>query len=325
MGIKNWFYFSRLQRQGIIVLISIIIISPLTSRIMLYYKTTRQEEKVAFLVQAKELGDIMATMQNQHAGQVKAANQQVITPTPFNPNTLTPEGWKEMGVPDRIIRAIQNYINAGGVFRYKEDLKRIYVMTDAIYDQLANDIQLPERNSTEALHADDQTMISGQFARDSGASISAGIREESVSAPREIPLIDINEADSIDLQKLSGIGPVFGSRIVRYRDLLGGYYCTSQLLDVYGMDSIRFEHISPYIYVAENPHLRKIDLNSGSFADLIRHPYLDRGMVQAILQLRRETGAFSTIEKVKQSHIITNTDWEKISPYLKADDPESFD
>jgi len=40
--------------------------------------------------------------------------------------------------------------------------------------------------------------------------------------------IPINSADSVQLLPLPGIGPVYAGRIIRYRELLGGYVQTDQ-------------------------------------------------------------------------------------------------
>src|SRR5665647_1059817 len=50
--------------------------------------------------------------------------------------------------------------------------------------------------------------------------------------------LDLNSADSLHLLEIPGIGPVFASRIIRYRTLLGGYYAVDQLREVYGMRAV---------------------------------------------------------------------------------------
>ena len=42
-------------------------------------------------------------------------------------------------------------------------------------------------------------------------------------------VVELNSADSTTLRRVPGIGPVFASRIVRFRSLLGGFYTVSQL------------------------------------------------------------------------------------------------
>ena len=68
-----------------------------------------------------------------------------------------------------------------------------------------------------------------------------GKRTKPTSFPRteKFPrgtLVELNMADTTTLKKVPGIGPVFANRIVKYRNLLGGFYAVSQLREVYGID-----------------------------------------------------------------------------------------
>ena len=46
----------------------------------------------------------------------------------------------------------------------------------------------------------------------------------------QVPLLNINLSDSFAFKKLPGIVDKYASRIVRYRNLLGGFYAKEQLL-----------------------------------------------------------------------------------------------
>src|SRR5260221_958028 len=44
----------------------------------------------------------------------------------FDPNTISTEAWKKLGLKDKTIHTIQNYLNKGGHFKKPEDLQRVY-------------------------------------------------------------------------------------------------------------------------------------------------------------------------------------------------------
>ena len=52
-------------------------------------------------------------------------------------------------------------------------------------------------------------------------------------------VIELNQADTLTLKKIPGIGSTFARRIVGYRELLGGFYTVHQLAEVYGIDEER--------------------------------------------------------------------------------------
>ena len=83
--------------------------------------------------------------------------------------------------------------------------------------------------------------------------------------------IELNSADTTALKSLPGIGSVFASRIIKYRELLGGFVSISQLLEVYGLDSTRYSRIAGLV-VADSAAIRKLSVNSLRFAELLRHP-----------------------------------------------------
>lgn len=81
--------------------------------------------------------------------------------------------------------------------------------------------------------------------------------------------IDLNTADTTLLKRVPGIGSSFARRIVKYRDLLGGYYVVEQLQEVYGMDRERYDAIYPYFTVGTAVRPLTITIDSISY-----HPYL---------------------------------------------------
>jgi competence ComEA-like helix-hairpin-helix protein len=69
------------------------------------------------------------------------------------------------------------------------------------------------------------------------------------SVPSEVELIELNAADTSDLQRVSGIGAILARRIVRYRELLGGYTSAEQLLKIPGVSPENFLRIEEQVYV----------------------------------------------------------------------------
>lgn len=63
----------------------------------------------------------------------------------------------------------------------------------------------------------------------------------------EIPLLDINLADSAAFDALPGIGPWFASKMVEYREKIGGYTSTEQLMDIGRFDSERYDALKDLI------------------------------------------------------------------------------
>ncbi len=101
----------------------------------------------------------------------------------------------------------------------------------------------------------------------------------------DIPLLDINLADSAAFDGLPGIGPYFASRMVRHRDELGGYSCPEQLLEIYNFGEDRLQRIRPLICCSppEPFALWQMDENG-----LRRHPHIKNYRTAAAIVLFRE-------------------------------------
>ncbi|MBW6480730.1 MAG: helix-hairpin-helix domain-containing protein [Bacteroidales bacterium] len=318
MGWKDYFYFTRTERNGIIVLVILIILIILLPFIYQFFypvkvydfsefdrKVDRYEQMLA------EYREARTAIEASYDKETASRSSLILNLQPFDPNSLGREEFMEMGLPERIAGNIINYRNAGGSFRFKEDLKRIYSINDGLYYRLENYIDLPSRE--DQITREDEQRETRRFATDTTSRVTFQPRWADV-------LIDMNRADSTEWQQIRGIGPVFSRRITTYRDLLGGFYSTSQLMEVFGMDSTRYEQIKPHIFLSDSLELMRININSADFATLIRHPYLDRNQVNSILRMRDRHGNYNSVEEILRSELIDEAIYQRIAPYLTISD-----
>ncbi|NLY25054.1 MAG: helix-hairpin-helix domain-containing protein [Bacteroidales bacterium] len=126
--------------------------------------------------------------------------------------------------------------------------------------------------------------------------------------------ISLNESDTTLWKMIPGIGSSYASRIVKYRELLGGYVRKEQLMEVYGMDNERYSRISPYI--EPDDHCRKLQVNRDEFRELLRHPYLNYKQVKVIASLRRRKGDILSINELAMLDEFTSDDIWRLEPYL---------
>ena len=151
----------------------------------------------------------------------------------------------------------------------------------------------------------------------SGKQLNAGRQGYT---PRE-PL-NLNAADSADLLPLPGIGPVFAGRIVRFRNLLGGFVRKEQLLEVYGMDHDRAGRILPLIMI-DTSLVQRIGINSVTFSGLLRHPYLDYENVRALMQYREVRGSIRSAGEISINGLLPDSVINRIFPYLDFEGRDS--
>lgn len=112
--------------------------------------------------------------------------------------------------------------------------------------------------------------------------------------------IDLNTADTTLLKQLPGIGSSFSKRIVEYRTKLGGYCETEQLLEVYGMDSTRYDGIKDFVKIDSTFTPNLLRINSDAFKILLKHPYIDYEDVKKIVNHREQKGMITSWGQLEQ-------------------------
>lgn len=213
----------------------------------------------------------------------------------FDPNTLNAEGWQTLGLSPKQAKAIVNYTGKGGKFYKPEDLQKMYTISPEMYKKI-----LP------------YVKIASQNVNASKKYLPFEKKEYVKNAP---VIIDINQADSAQLDEIKGIGAAFAKRIFKYRERLGGFYKKEQLMEVYGLDSVKYAEIKDQVSISNAP-LKTINVNTAVFDDLKRNPYLSYKQINAIIQYRKQHGNYSGIADLKKIAILNQQTIDKIAPYI---------
>lgn len=142
------------------------------------------------------------------------------------------------------------------------------------------------------------------------------IKQEKFTAPASI---DLNETDTAEWKKVPGIGSVYSARIVKYRDMLGGYISINQLKEVYGISDELLDAIAPFIRHDDSDiaNCVKININQLEFKEILAHPYINFEQTKAIVNLRRRTGFIASISQLAMLDEFTSEDIERITPYIE--------
>jgi competence protein ComEA len=284
--LKDFLSFSSADRNGIIVL-SVLIISALLAAILVpsFMDRKRMSSEIDFEA-------LLSTFYSEKSEQPELIESPlpVIKPFRFDPNRIGREEMQKLGFNEQLASTYANYLASGGRFFKKEDVKKIYGMTDDFYNSLEPYMDiLSERERPSA---------------------------EIVMSPQtELIMIELNSADSSELRKLHGIGPVFSSRIIRYRELLGGFHSTDQLMEVYGISPELYQRVSAQLQV-DTSCIRLIDVNNATFSELLRHPYISREQVQRIFAYIQHEGCFLSEGDLFRSGIFDSLSLQKLRPYL---------
>ena len=219
----------------------------------------------------------------------------------FDPNSLPAEGWKKLGLHEKTIHTIQNYLAKGGHFYKPEDLEKVYGLYKDQYERLVPFVRI--KTSAEK------------------SQNNYGLKDRNESkytvldkSPHNTA-IDINIADTNVFISLPGIGSKLASRIVNFRDKLGGFYSVDQVGETYGLPDSTFIKIKPRLLL-QSRELKKININNATKDEMKTHPYIRWNLANAIIEYRNQHGQFSSLEDLKKITLITEEVYVKILPYL---------
>lgn len=128
-------------------------------------------------------------------------------------------------------------------------------------------------------------------------------------------VVELNGADTVQLKKVPSIGSTFARRIVKYRDLLGGFSSVDQLGEVYGIDEERFAALHAWFRV-DTTLIRPLLVNKASIKELVRHPYLSYPQAKAIYRLVQQKGQLQGWENLRLLEEFSESDRIRLLPYL---------
>jgi competence ComEA-like helix-hairpin-helix protein len=219
----------------------------------------------------------------------------------FDPNTLSTEGWQRLGLRDKTIHTIQNYLSKGGHFKKPEDLQKIYGLFPNEFERIAPYIKIePTGETKNNKEFTDKTPTENQPVKTYASRYA---------------VIDINSADTTAFISLPGIGSKLAARIVNFRDKLGGFYSVAQVGETFGLPDSTFQKIKQYLKL-ENTSIKKININTATVDELKIHPYIKWSLANPIVAYRNEHGPFSKVEDIKKVMTVTEEIYNKIAPYL---------
>lgn len=121
----------------------------------------------------------------------------------------------------------------------------------------------------------------------------------------DIPLVDLNTADSADFDALPGIGGWFARKMIEHREALGGYSYKEQLLDISRFDQEKFDGLKDLITVSPE-FVTAYPLWSLPADSLRKHPYINNlETARAIVLFRQNTPREEwTVEGLRNAGIL---------------------
>lgn len=300
---KDFFYFSKKERRGIVFLLGMIVmiigiwlVSP-----YLIEESDKDTNQESFEEMERFLAGIKIIEQQRNASfKKKEVVKRKVVLAPFEPNLADSIEFLQLGLPSFIAHNIIRYRQAGGKFATAEAFSRIYGITEEQFHTLEPYIYISE-----------------SFQKKPDTLRYAKVEKRDILAFYKYPegtLVDLNRADTTELKKIPGIGIGIARAIVAYRNRLGGFYDVAQLQELKWVTS----DIQRWFKV-ENFPIHRINANKASLDRLRAHPYINYYQARVIVEFRRKKDKLKSLSQLSLYEEFAEKDLERLSHYLTFD------
>lgn len=219
----------------------------------------------------------------------------------FDPNTADSTLLLSLGLQPWQVRSIYRYRAKGGIYRQPSDFARLYGLTVKQYKELLPYIHISDEYEPAAeVYGRTDAVRSGRDTLRYPVKLQPG------------QYVTLDDADTASLRKVPGIGRYYASRIVRYRNDLGGYVSVAQLSEIEGIPEAALSY-----FRVTGGAVRKLNLNRLTLNELKHHPYINFYQARRIIDYRRLKGPLHSIDDLRLLKDFSQRDIERLRPYVE--------
>ena len=276
MNFKSHFKFSNQQRNGIFLLLLLIIIIQLFIHFGSEYvfktevvSTQNNKELIAFINQIDSLKQV----------EVENRKPKIY---PFNPNFITDYKGYTLGMSQDEINRLLEFRKQDQWINSTTQFQKVTKVSDSLLNQISPYFKFPD-------------WVTNPKPKKYTQNFSAKAREKTSEQK-----IDINIATASQLQKVYGVGEALSARIIKYRTKINGFYDLVELTEVYGLSPEVIDNIKQDFDIKTPRLVNKISLNKATRDQLVTIKYIDYEVAYSIIEQRTLRDGFSSLEDLKK-------------------------
>ena len=291
---KSHFWYTKNQRNGILLLLIIIIFLQL----ILHFKNFDSQQMV-------DLSQPKITSYNKQLDSLKkkSSKKKKFKIYPFNPNYISDYKGYQLGMNvdeiDRLLahREQRLYVNSA------KEFQTITKISDSLLQKISPFFKFPEWVQKKNNNKNNQQ----RYIPNSRINIS------------EITTVDINKATLKDFTAIEGVDEYMSERIIKYRSKLQGFSFKEQLFEVWGLDELMVNKILSTFSIKNKPIIKKVNINTASFKEVLSNPYIDYELCIQIFDYKDEVAELQSISEIKNIEGFPIKKYNRIVLYLLAE------
>lgn len=293
---KSHFWYNKSQRNGVFLLVLLII--ALQSFIAFgdfYSDDTIDTNSPEILAFHKEIDSLKLVAIENRKPKIY----------PFNPNYITDYKGEQLGMSlteiDRLLafRKTNQFINS------REEFQKVTKVSDSLLHKIAPYFKFPD-------WVVNKNLKTTKSSRETKQSFKA--------KPKYIiSTKDINKATQEDFKSIYGIGEKLSDRIIKYRSKLQGFSLEQQIYEVWGLDKEVASKVITTFKIIEKPVIKKVNVNTVTFKQLLKNPYIDYELCKKIFEYRDEVAEIQNLTELQHIKDFPVDLYHRIVLYLLAE------
>lgn len=275
-NLKSHFLFTIKQRNGIFLLVVLIIILQ-----CIYFYVDFSTDDI--IVNQEKLERFQHEVDSLKLTEIERNKPKIY---PFNPNYITDFKGYSLGMSNDEIDRLLNFRKQNKWINSVAQFQEVTKVSDSLLNAISPYFKFPDWVTNPKPKSD---WVDYSKTNEKGSFKTKTFEQKT----------DLNKATSEQLQKVNGIGVALSDRIIKYRNkFVGGFISDVQLQDIYGLSPEVIERITNDFTVKTPRPIQKLNLNTATKDQLVTIQHIDYEIAHYIIEQRILRDGFKSLDEL---------------------------
>lgn len=292
--LKSHFWYNKRQRNGIFVLLGLII---LLQGIYFFGLPFVNEPSEHPEFPLEEIASFQLQIDSLKSIEIEKRKPKIY---PYNPSFISDYKGYQLGMSTKEIDKLLKHRADGKYINSAKHFQKVTGVSDSLLAVMSPNFKFP-----------DWVVAKNKSAKKKDVYIG---KKKSIVVEKQ----DLNFVTANQLKEIYGIGDKLSERIVKFRNSLNGFLSDDQLSEVYGLKPEVIDRVLERYTVLSKPTIEKLNVNTATFKEVLHLPYIDYELTKKIFDYRDEVAELQSIEELKLIEGFPLELYDKIIVYLDA-------
>lgn len=276
---KSHFQFSRKQRNGIFLLVTLIIA---LQCVYLFVDFSAEDETS---ISQSKLDVFQSELDSLRLVEIENNKPKIY---PFNPNYITDNKGYTLGLSNEEIDRLLQFRSKNQWVNSAKQFQEVTKVSDTLLAKISPYFKFPDWVTNPKPKTNN---FSNSFSNSNTPKTYAQKQ-------------DLNTATASQLQKTYGVGKKLSERIIKYRNKFkGGFVADIELTQVWGLSPEVIARIKNHFTVKTPRPIKRFNINTATRDELVTIPHIDYEIANNIIEERMLRDGFKSLDdltKVEQ-------------------------